>query len=212
VTRAPHNKQLQRTVMDKVPSHIRQFAAAELRRYAYLTQFLSPLAAALLVTVVGGRVFAQEVSVRTESDCPVSYPNEDGWFTNEVLKTAVPGDAPVVFEPGGAGFVDHDGGLGIKWAWIRLKEGRLFIGGRRLDGDAAPARAYISDGYGGIGFQPVYLVFPTPGCWEITGAVRGSTLTFVLKVERVGEGPDWRWRQGEMPAPGWRVTSDWREQ
>ena len=28
------NKQLQRTVMDKVPSHTRQRAAAELRRYA----------------------------------------------------------------------------------------------------------------------------------------------------------------------------------
>jgi hypothetical protein len=29
---APHNKQLQRTVMDKVPMHKRQHAAAELRR------------------------------------------------------------------------------------------------------------------------------------------------------------------------------------
>jgi hypothetical protein len=31
---APHNKQLQRTVGHKVPSHLRQRAAAELRRYA----------------------------------------------------------------------------------------------------------------------------------------------------------------------------------
>jgi hypothetical protein len=31
---APHNKQLQRTVMDKVPRHLRQRAAAELRRWA----------------------------------------------------------------------------------------------------------------------------------------------------------------------------------
>jgi hypothetical protein len=30
----PHNKQLQRTVMDKVPRHVRERAAAELRRYA----------------------------------------------------------------------------------------------------------------------------------------------------------------------------------
>jgi hypothetical protein len=29
----PPNKQLQRTVMDKVPSHMRQRVAAELRRY-----------------------------------------------------------------------------------------------------------------------------------------------------------------------------------
>lgn len=31
---APHNKQLQRTVIDKVPMHMRQRAAGELRRYA----------------------------------------------------------------------------------------------------------------------------------------------------------------------------------
>ena len=31
---APYNKQLQRTVRDKVPAHMRQRAAAELRRYA----------------------------------------------------------------------------------------------------------------------------------------------------------------------------------
>jgi hypothetical protein len=30
----PPNKQLQRTVSDKVPSHMRQRASAELRRYA----------------------------------------------------------------------------------------------------------------------------------------------------------------------------------
>jgi hypothetical protein len=33
-SRLPHNKQLQRTVMDKVPRHIRRRATAELRRYA----------------------------------------------------------------------------------------------------------------------------------------------------------------------------------
>jgi len=32
LSKKPPNKQLQRTVMDKVPSHIRQRAAAELRR------------------------------------------------------------------------------------------------------------------------------------------------------------------------------------
>jgi hypothetical protein len=31
---APHNKQLQRTAMNKVPLHARHHAAAELRRYA----------------------------------------------------------------------------------------------------------------------------------------------------------------------------------
>jgi hypothetical protein len=126
-------------------------------------------------------------------------------------RSCPPGDEPLVFKPGGPGFVDHDGALGMKWPWVRLKEGKLVVGGRPLDANAPPARAYISDGYGLTGFQPTYLVFPTPGCWAITGAVSGSTLTFVLKVELVGEGPDWRWSQGDMPSPGWRVTSDWRE-
>ena len=35
-----YNKQLQRTVMDKVPRHIGQRAAAELRRYTLLSKSL----------------------------------------------------------------------------------------------------------------------------------------------------------------------------
>ena len=37
-----------------------------------------------------------------------------------------------------------------------------------------------------------YLIFPTPGYWEITGGVSGHRLTFVVEVEQVGDGPDWR--------------------
>jgi hypothetical protein len=122
-----------------------------------LTHVLLPLFVVLLVAVVERRVVAQEPGLES-SECPITQPTENSWFANENLKVAVPGDAPIVFEPGGSGFVDHDGSLGIKWAWERLKPGKLLIGGRRLDGDAAPARAYISDGYGLVGFQPVYLV------------------------------------------------------
>jgi hypothetical protein len=31
-----------------------------------------------------------------------------------------------------------------------------------------------------------------PGCWEIAGRVRDKTLSMVLLVEKVGEGPQWR--------------------
>jgi hypothetical protein len=209
-----HNKRMQRARdPDKCVLCVGRIGASLMRSVMRKrAQFPSPLPAVVVAAVVGSRVFAQDVAARSESTaCPVTQPN-DGWFANENLKAAAPGDAAVVFEPGGPGFVDYDGGLGMKWPWVRLKEGKLFIGGRRLDGDAAPARAYISDGYGLVGFQPVYLVLPTPGCWEITGAVAGSTLTFVMKVVRVDEGPTWKWNQGEMPAPGWRVSSDWREQ
>jgi hypothetical protein len=143
--------------------------------------------------------------------CPVTQATDtEGFVGNEALKTQAP-NSVLVFFPGGPGFVDYDGGLGIKWAWIRIKEGRLSVGGRRLDGEAPPARAYISDGYRNVGFQPIYLVFPTPGCWEITGSVGGSTLTFVAHVEKTGDGPTWKWQKGELPAAGWRVTTHWDE-
>jgi hypothetical protein len=116
----------------------------------------------------------------------------------------LPGGGKFVFAPGGAGFVDRDGALGIKFGWERLAKGTLYVGGRRLDGDAGPARAYISEGYGDIGFQPIYLVFPTPGCWEITGGVGDARLTFVLSVEKIGDGPTWRF---EGLQPGWRLTT-----
>jgi hypothetical protein len=79
----------------------------------------------------------------------------------------------------------------MKVGWERKKKGYLQISGRRIDASAPPARAYIYD-YGDSGFQPIYLVFPTPGCWEITGEVSGGRLTFVTLVEKVAEGPTWR--------------------
>jgi hypothetical protein len=49
---------------------------------------------------------------------------------------------------------------------------------------------------GGPGFVPtdgsLYLIFPTPGCWEITGRVGETSLTFVTVVVKIGEGPTWR--------------------
>lgn len=64
----------------------------------------------------------------------------------------------------------------------------LAIEGRRLDGPAGPIRAHISD-YGPIGFQPVGLMFASPGCWEITGRVADKTLSFVTLVTKIGDGP-----------------------
>jgi hypothetical protein len=48
-------------------------------------------------------------------------------------------------------------------------------------------------------------VFPTPGCWEIQGRVGdGPTLTFIVEVEKIGDGPSWKF---EGLGPGWRVSS-----
>lgn len=133
---------------------------------------------------------------------PVTLPRK-GFLCSDSLCARLPDDGKFVFEPDGPGFVDHDGALGIKFGWVRKVPGELLVGGRRLAGQAAPARAYVNDGYGDRGFQPVYLVFPTPGCWVITGGIGTARLTFVVLVEQIGDGPPWRY---SGPEPGWRVA------
>jgi hypothetical protein len=61
-----------------------------------------------------------------------------------------------------------------------------------LDARAPRLRADISDNYGAIGFQPMYLIFSTPGCWQVTGHVgdwKAWSLTFVTRVVKIGDGP-----------------------
>jgi hypothetical protein len=142
---------------------------------------------ALLIGTVPGLPAAAEAAP-LKLACPVST----GAQRNDVLQTFV-ADGKVVFRPGGPGFIDTDGALGIKWAWVRRIPGDLIVGGRRLDGDAPPARSYMNFGYGRRGFQATYLVFPSPGCWEITGRIGDRSLTFVVRVEKVGDGPDWKY-------------------
>ena len=127
--------------------------------------------------------------------CPVTVVNggKGGSYGNDVLEVWLAPQGRFVFKPGGPGFVDSDGALGIKFPWKPKKKGRLEVGGRRLDGEAKPVRAYIpAHDYAGTGGGPGYLVFPTPGCWEVTGYVGDGTLTFVVLVEKIGEGPSWR--------------------
>ncbi|HEY3517057.1 MAG TPA: hypothetical protein VGL98_08415 [Gammaproteobacteria bacterium] len=148
--------------------------------------------------------FVAPATASSPAECAITTGSPVG---NDELLAFSPGK--VVFKPGGAGFVDHDGALGIKWPFERLKPGPLFVGGRRLDAVAGPARAYIYD-YGESGFQPIYLLFPTPGCWEISAGVGAAAkpVTFVVLVEKIGDGPS-----GRMNGPdsGRRVTTHWRE-
>jgi hypothetical protein len=77
--------------------------------------------------------------------------------------------------------VNRKGAIVMKFPWDRAVRGRLEITGQRLDGDAPPLRARLPD-YGLTGFQSSALVFPTEGCWEVTGTVGRSSLTFVTLV------------------------------
>jgi hypothetical protein len=97
--------------------------------------------------------------------------------------------------------INADGSLGTKvpWWWAGVK-GYMFIEGHRLDAPAPPLQA-TGGMYGRFdaptptplaglrtddtdrGFAPSGLIFPTEGCWQITGRVGGSTLTFVAIVD-----------------------------
>ena len=101
-------------------------------------------------------------------------------------------EGTVVFKPGGAGFITPDGSLGMKFGWTRGVRGQLRIEGRRLDAPASPLRSVIPSGSGEIGFQATFLVFSTPGCWEVTGRVGEASVTFVTRVVKIGDGPSWR--------------------
>jgi hypothetical protein len=76
----------------------------------------------------------------------------------------------------------EDGSIHAKFGWWRGVPGQLRIEGRRLDAPAPPLQAHIPSGYGDQGFQATGLIFPTEGCWEVTGRVGHASLTFVTLV------------------------------
>jgi hypothetical protein len=84
------------------------------------------------------------------------------------------------------GFVDRLGRVGMKFGWWRKVPGRLHITGRRLDALAPPLQADVPAGYGATGFQSSGVTFPTEGCWEVTGTVHWTSLTFVIFVIKKG--------------------------
>jgi hypothetical protein len=88
----------------------------------------------------------------------------------------------------GHGFVDDRGRVGMKFGWWTKVPGRLEITGRRLGGPAPPVRAVVPDGYGPGGFRPSGVIFPTEGCWEITGSIHRTELSFVTFVIKRNKG------------------------
>jgi len=86
------------------------------------------------------------------------------------------------------GFIDRHGRVGMKFGWWRRVPGHLHIAGRRLDAPAPRLLANVPSGYGATGFQSSGVIFPTEGCWEVTGTVGQSTLSFVTFVIKKGAG------------------------
>jgi hypothetical protein len=126
----------------------------------------------------------------TVASCPVTKPDGKtllspecpGNYGGRGLWTTLPPDGKVVFSPGGAGFVLPDGSLSMKFGWCRKVRGKLTIHGRRLDAPGPPLRADIPGGYAETGFQASAIIFPTAGCWEVTGKAGKATVTFVTQV------------------------------
>lgn len=145
---------------------------------------------------------SQRMHQDAAAKCPVTLPNErtrpseeTGIFApstlrgKPALRVVLWPDGTVVFTPGGRGSIEPDGSLGMKFPWWRegRLRGKLKIHGKRLDASAPPLRASIPEGYGDTGFQSTALIFPTEGCWEVTGEVGDTSLTFVTRVVRYRE-------------------------
>ena len=122
--------------------------------------------------------------------CPVTPPNGDippgqaenpgaesaAYLGNGRLWTVLPRDGTVRERQG------HDGTIAEKFPWWRGVRGRLVITGHRLDAAAPPLRSRVPDGYGRTGFQSSAVVFPSVGCWRVTGTAGVAQLRFVTLV------------------------------
>jgi hypothetical protein len=85
--------------------------------------------------------------------------------------------------------IEKDGSIDAKYGWWRSRaRPKLRISGRRLEAPAPPLRASIPDGYD-RGFQATGIVFPTTGCWRVTGRVGTATLSFTVLVMKSRLGP-----------------------
>ena len=150
------------------------------------------LALLALVSAVALSVTGGASPSATRFACQVTVPgalfNGSGFGRYNVgtprLATALPPFGVYVAVPDGQpgwAFVQRDGWIRTKVGWTRAR-GRLHIGGRRLDRVAPALQADIPTGYGTSGFQVTGLLFPTAGCWKVTGRAGGATLSFVVLV------------------------------
>jgi hypothetical protein len=126
--------------------------------------------------------------------CPVTIANGNG----------PPGERPsslnhgsgalwTVLPPAGidrGGTPEPDGSTSQKYPWWTVgTEGELTIEGHRLDtAVASPLRARVNSGvpetpFAGVPggrFWSSGVSFPTEGCWQVTGRVGATSLTFVV--------------------------------
>ena len=152
---------------------------------------VGPTGRSLLNTAAPTNSFACQVTRSEASAVPPSaipaagvppVPYVRDWYGNSALWVRLPIGAglPAQYDP-------TLNTLATKFPWWRIVSGELTITGQRLDGPTGGFKAQIgSPGeYGDMGFDPSYLLWPSPGCWLLTGTVAGRSLTLTVRVVRV---------------------------
>ena len=76
----------------------------------------------------------------------------------------------------------------LKVLWYTEHPGELELAGRRIDGPGT-LTADVPPGYDAVDYQPSLILFPEPGCWEITGSVGERTLRIVAEVLSAAQHP-----------------------
>jgi hypothetical protein len=163
------------------------------------------LAAALAVVVVGCSRQPQATPTPASTSQPVAAPAADPKRCPVTIANGngPPGERPspqhhgngalwTVLPPDGidkGGTPEPDGSTSQKYPWWTVgTTGELTIQGRRVDASAAPLRARINSGVPETPFAEVPggrfwssgIYFPTEGCWQVTGRVGRTSLTFVV--------------------------------
>jgi hypothetical protein len=130
--------------------------------------------------------------------CPVTIANGNG-PPGELPSSAHHGNGRLWTDlpPGGidrAGTAEPGGAIGQKYGWWTVgTEGGLSIEGRRLDAAvASPLRTRVNRGVPQTAFADVpggrfwssAISFPTEGCWQVTGRVGATSLTFVVLMPK----------------------------
>lgn len=100
------------------------------------------------------------------------------WRTRELLAGRLP-------DGGYAATIARDGTIRTKVGWWRGAPGNVRITIRPFRGSRPTTHTRGPGGYGETGFQPSILTFPGTGCWNVTGNVGRSQISFVVRVARV---------------------------
>ena len=108
---------------------------------------------------------------------PVPYVKK--WLGTKAIWIRLPrhGVLPAQADPGGQT-------ISSKFPWWRVLGGQLHASAHPVGQTQPLLTADVSTPgeYGRTGFVPSSLHFSEPGCWRITGSLRGHTISFVTQV------------------------------